>query len=186
MKDPILKKNYKNYEEKNIALIGHMGSGKSIIGKLIAKKLNILHIDSDQIIEKNSNKTIKEIFIKMGEEKFRLIEEKTILALNTEKKIVLSLGGGSILSHNIRKLLKKAYITVFLDVNINILKQRLQNSKKRPLLINVDIEKKIKKLDIQRRKFYLLADITLKDFENTNATLSNFIKEYEKLNEKNI
>ena len=102
-----------------------------------------------------------------------------------KKQFVLSLGGGSILSQKIRKFLQNNFITLFLDIDIHILIERLKNSSKRPLLLNVDIEKKIKELDILRRKYYSLADIILKDHKNPSDTLSNFFVKYNKLNEKN-
>ena len=185
MKDQNMLKNYQKYQNKCIALIGHMGSGKSIVGKLIAKKLKLKHFDSDQLIEKNTKKTINQIFNTEGELVFRIIEEKTILNFSNKKNIVLSLGGGSILSQKIRKLLKKEYITLFLDVDIATLIKRLKKSSRRPLLLNVNIEKKIKELDSSRRQYYLLADITLKNYESPLETLSEFLKKYNKLNEKN-
>ena len=74
MKDPNILKNYQKYQSKKIALIGHMGSGKSIIGKLIAKKLKLKHLDSDQLIEKYTKKNINLIFETEGELGFRIIE----------------------------------------------------------------------------------------------------------------
>ena len=185
MKDPNIPKNYKNYINKSIALIGHMGSGKTLIGKMIADKLKIPHIDSDKLIAKKTKKTINQIFINEGEVKFREIEEKTILELNNDSKFVLSLGGGSILSNNIRKLLNKKFITLFLDVNIPELTQRLKKSKKRPLLANINIEDKIKKLDMIRRKYYLLADIKIENYGNAIDALTFFLEKYNELNEKN-
>ena len=76
MKDPNILKNYQKYQSKNIALIGHMGSGKSVTGKLIAKKLKLKHLDSDQLIEKYTKKNINQIFDTEGELGFRIIEEK--------------------------------------------------------------------------------------------------------------
>jgi len=185
MKDPNIQKNYKNYMRKNIALIGHMGSGKSLIGRLIAKKLKLEHLDSDRLIEKYTKKTINQIFEIEGETGFRKIEEKIILNLIKNNKFILSLGGGSILNHKIRKFLQNNFITLFLDIDINILTERLKKSSKRPLLLEVNIEKKIKELDIIRRKYYLLADIILKNNKNQTDMLSNFFIEYNKLNEKN-
>ena len=185
MKDPNLLNNYQNYQDKNLALIGHMGSGKSTIGKLIAKRLKLRYLDSDQLIEKNTKKKIYEIFKSDGETKFRKIEENTILSLKNKKDLVLSLGGGSIISEKVRQLLNKNYITVFLDIDFSILIKRLKYSTKRPLILGQDIEKKIKELDTARRKYYLLADIIIKNYDNPTATLINFLKKYKKLNEKN-
>ena len=185
MKGPNLLKNYQKFQSQNIALIGHMGSGKSLIGRLIAKKLKLKHFDSDKLIEKKEKKTINQIFVTKGELGFRIIEEKTILNFTNKKNIVLSLGGGSILSEKIRKFLKKEYITIFLDVNILTLIQRLNQSSSRPLLLGVNIEKKIKELDAIRRQYYILADITLENYANPIVTLSDFLIKYNELNEKN-
>ena len=167
-------------KHKNIALIGHMGSGKSLIGRIIAKKLNIQHFDSDNLIEKLSKKKINEIFSLQGEIKFRKIEEKVILSLMGEKNIVLSLGGGSILSKKTRDFLKNDFITLFLDVNIKILVERLKNNIKRPLLIDVDIEKKIKQLDRIRKKYYLLADVIIDNNSKPEEIVEIFLSKYKK------
>jgi len=185
MKSPNYRKKSKKHMEKSIAIIGHMGSGKTLIGKLIAKELNYKFIDSDKIIEKNTQKSIKNIFHNKGEAEFRKIEENTIINIGNERKIVLSLGGGAILSSQTRKLLKTHFITVFLDTDFEILQQRLKKSYKRPLLINENILQKIKKLDNIRRKYYLLAEIKINNYESPANTVSIFLKEFNQLNEKN-
>ena len=185
MKLAKLAKNITNTQKKNIALIGHMGSGKSVLGKLISKQLNFNHVDSDKLIEKKTNKTINEIFQTKGESYFRLIEENVILETIYQKKLVLSLGGGSILSSKIRKALKDNFLTVFLDVDFTILSQRLAKSKRRPLINDTNIEDKIKALDAIRRKYYLLADITLKNHLTISDAFAEFKKKYIEFYEKN-
>jgi len=185
MKLAKLAQNITDTQKKNIALMGHMGSGKSVLGKIISKQLNFNHIDSDKLIETKTNKTIYEIFQTKGESYFRLIEENVILEIIYEKKLVLSLGGGSILSPKIRKALKNNFLTVFLDVDFTVLSQRLQKSKRRPLINDRNIENKIKELDAIRRKFYLLADITLKNHLTTIDVLAEFKKKYIEFYEKN-
>jgi shikimate kinase len=185
MKVPNITKKYKDYDRKSIALIGHMGSGKTLIGKMIAKKLKIPHIDTDKLIIKETDKTIKQIFENEGEIKFRKIEEKLILELKTDSKFVLSLGGGSILNKNIRNFLNKKFITLFLDVDISELSKRLKKKKKRPLLENVNIKDKIKELDIVRRKYYLLADIQIENCGNPIDAFALFLEKYNNLNETN-
>ena len=175
----------KKIKDKNIALIGHMGSGKTVLGKLIAKKMKLKHIDSDRLIEQNSKKTINEIFNEKGEYYFRKIEEKTIINLFDKENIVLSLGGGSILSKKTRIFLKEKFITIFLDIEINILIDRLKKSIKRPLLLGENIEDKLKKIDIIRREYYLSADIVLNNQETTQESLKEFLEKYNGLNEKN-
>ena len=185
MKSPNFRKKSNKGIDKSIAIIGHMGSGKTLIGKLIAKELNYRFFDSDKLIEKNTHKSIKDIFHSEGEAEFRKIEEKTIINLQNETKIVSSLGGGSILSSQTRKVLKTHFITVFLDTDFEILQQRLKKSYKRPLLINENILQKLKKLDNIRRKYYLLADIKINNSESPANIVAVFLKEYNQLNEKN-
>ena len=100
-----MKLNLEKLGKKNISLIGLMGAGKSVIGKLLAKKLKMGYYDSDKIIEKTFKKSINKIFSDHGESYFRDIEEDIILSLLDKKNCVISLGGGSILSNLTRKAL---------------------------------------------------------------------------------
>ncbi len=172
-------------KKRNVALIGHMGSGKSVLGHIIAKKLNIYHIDTDEVLSKFENSTINDIFLSKGETYFRNLETKIVTKSLDQKNIVLSLGGGSILSRQTRNKLKSHSITVFLDTNLRDLKKRLAQSHKRPLLKNVDIFSKLKELDTERRKYYLKADIRIQNANSINKTYLNFIEMFSKLNEKN-
>ena len=90
---------------KNLVLIGMMGSGKSTIGYLLAKKLKFLFIDIDKNIEKNEETTISNIFKEKGEKYFRDIEEKiTLDVLKKKSNCVISLGGGAFINKNIQEL----------------------------------------------------------------------------------
>ena len=89
--------------KKNIVLIGMMGSGKSLVGKIVSKKLNLDFIDIDNKIEERESRTIFDIFKKNGESYFRKIEEDlSIKYLKLENKVI-SLGGGGYINPNIRK-----------------------------------------------------------------------------------
>ncbi len=168
---------------KNIAIIGHMGSGKSVLGKLIAKNLKKKHLDSDYIIEQDQEQSIESIFKLRGESYFREIEQKTILKIELNNCIVLSLGGGSILSSKVRNFLKINFLIVFIDVNISILIERLQKTTKRPLLNDKNIKKILIDLDKKRRKYYLKADLILENAESPKSTLKEFLSNYKKFNE---
>ena len=89
--------------KKNIVFLGMMGSGKSSIGFLVSKKLQLDFVDIDDYIEKNLGMKISKIFETRGEAFFRRIEEKTTLRILRKNNIVVSLGGGSFLNKNIRK-----------------------------------------------------------------------------------
>ena len=171
--------------KKNVALIGHMGSGKSILARTIAKKLRINHIDTDLEISKFEKKTINDIFLSKGESYFRDLESKIVTKLLDQPNTVLSLGGGSVLNKQIRDKLKSNSITVFLDVNLNELHKRLTYSKKRPLIKNTNIFLKVKELDTQRRKYYLKADIRIHNVNSINESYLSFIEIFSKLNDKN-
>ena len=83
---------------KNLILIGMMASGKSTIGRLLAKKLNLKFFDTDFIIEKKVKMRIFEIFQKKGEPYFRNLEKKIILNLLNKNNCVISLGGGAFIN----------------------------------------------------------------------------------------
>ena len=87
-----------NNKKKNIALIGHMGSGKTTLGKILSKELKMRHIDTDKLIENKQKKTISYIFKEKGEKYFRELEEKLILDIPYQQNLIISLGGGSIIS----------------------------------------------------------------------------------------
>ena len=146
--------------KKNICIIGLMGSGKSIIGKDLSKYLNIKFYDTDKEIELKTKKSISTIFKEKGELYFRSIEEEICSKVLTYDKCVISLGGGSIVNKKVRKLIIQNSYSIYLQVKLNNLVNRLKSSKKRPLL-NKD-ESKIeilKNLYKDRRKFYEKADL---------------------------
>ena len=139
--------------KKNIVLIGMMGSGKSSIGKILSKKLELEFIDIDTKIEENENKSISEIFKNNGESYFRKIEEDiSISKLKLQSKII-SLGGGGYINPNIRKQCLKSCISIWLSWKHETLINRIKNSKKRPLAIKLN-SAEIKKLIIERSKIY--------------------------------
>ena len=178
------KNKLKELKKNNIAIIGHMGAGKSIVAKMLAKKIDFQHIDSDHEITRFTMKSINKIFQEKGEEYFRNIETEIVLKLIEKKNVILSLGGGSILSGLIRDKLKKKSITLFLDVSLLELEKRLKKSTNRPLLKNVDLAEKVKELDIARRKYYLLSDIIIKNTNSPIDACKNFIKKFAYFHEK--
>ena len=171
-----------NIKKKNIAIMGHMGSGKSIFGEKLASYFNLEHIDIDKEIEKFEKTTINNIFMIKGESYFRKIESK-ITSNNLKKRnVIVSLGGGSILTKEIRDKINKQSLSIFLDVDINVLNIRLKKSQKRPLLKDRNILTTLKELDAQRRKYYLNADIKINNSGTHKTTFLIFKKIFSSLN----
>ena len=146
-------------KKKNICIMGLMGSGKSIIGKDLSKHLNLKFYDTDREIELKTKKSISAIFKDEGELYFRKIEEKICLELLAHDDCVISLGGGSVINKKIRNIIKKNSYSIYLEVRLDCLLERLKSSKKRPLLDkNVNKREILKDLYNFRRKFYEKAD----------------------------
>jgi len=171
-------------KKKNICIIGLMGSGKSIIGKDLSKFLKLKFYDTDKEIELETNKSIITIFKEEGESYFRSIEEKICVNLLNKNNCVISLGGGSIINSNIRNKITQNSFSIYLQVELNNLLNRLKTSQKRPLLNqnNNNIEV-LKNLYAKRRQFYEKADITVNNnhdkfqvLEKIKAELNSYAK----------
>ena len=172
--------NLNELKKKNICIMGLMGSGKSIIGKDLSKYLNIKFYDTDKEIELKTKKSINKIFNEDGERYFRDIEEKICIELLGQDNCVISLGGGSIINKNIRKIIKKNSYSIYLQVKLINLMHRLKSSKKRPLLNKKDNKKELlEDLYNDRRKFYEKADFIV---SNNNDKLQVLEKIKSKLN----
>lgn len=120
---------------KNIYLTGFMAAGKSTVGRLLAEQLPYQNVDTDKIIERDTGLKVQDIFARHGETYFRELEEYTLEALQEQEQLIVSCGGGIILSEKNRKTLEKGY-WVYLHHDFEFLKNRLLKSKsqKRPLV----------------------------------------------------
>ena len=146
-------------KKRNICIMGLMGSGKSIVGKELAKHLNVNFYDIDREIELKTKKKINTIFHEEGELYFRNIEEKICLELLVRDNCIIALGGGSITHRNVRNAIKKNSFLIYLQVNLINLLERLKSSKRRPLLnSNQNKRKTLEKLYHERKRFYKKAD----------------------------
>ena len=164
---------------ENIVFLGMMGSGKSSIGFLVAKKLQLNFIDIDNEIEKELGKKITDIFKENGEDFFRKIEEKITLKKLKLSSSVISLGGGAFINRNIRKEVLKNHLSFWLNWNNKILLNRIKNSKKRPLAINL-IDSEIINLIQKRSNIYAKALFEIKcDNLSKNEVVNKIIKIYE-------
>jgi len=143
--------------KKNLVLLGMMGVGKSTLGKIVAKKLNLKFVDIDLNLEKKWSMKIWEIFENMGENFFRIEEEKEVLECLKKNKTVLALGGGAFINKNIRNAILKNSLSFWLDLNLKTITERVKWNKKRPLLKQQNVEETVKKLYSSRKNFYKLA-----------------------------
>ena len=160
----------------NITLCGMMGSGKSAVGKILAKKINFNFIDTDKLIEEKTGKSISEIFDEDGENKFRKLEQTIICDILQNKKIIVSLGGGAIINSETRKIINKNSFSIYLNVKIDILKKRLKKSRNRPLIFGKDLHQTLTELLKKREKFYKKTDLIITNEKNINETVNNIIK----------
>ena len=163
-----------------IYLVGSMGSGKSSIGKLLAKKLNIPHYDLDKTIESNEKMSISKIFDIHDENYFRKLESAALKEYSKKNKFVISTGGGCILDENNQKILKSGLV-IYLKINLDAQYERIKNRSHRPLLNNNNIRETLKILDTSRGKMYegisnIEVDVSNLDKEHVLSSIMNELK----------
>ena len=167
--------------KKNLVFLGMMGSGKSSIGYLISKKLNLTFVDVDNLIEEASGINISKIFKTKGETYFRSLEEKiTLNALKGVNKII-SLGGGGFINNKIRREVLINHFSFWLYWEESILLKRIKNSKKRPLAFQ-STDEEIRQLIKKRTKIYSNAQFKINCNELTKAEIVKKIIEIYELN----
>ncbi|MDX9827781.1 MAG: shikimate kinase [Spirochaetia bacterium] len=142
-----------------LALLGFMGCGKSSIGPLLAKLLGLSYIDLDELIERRESMSISEIFQHRGEAAFRELERSMLAeTAQSPEACVLSCGGGIILSDQNRAMLRKDFVSVWIDVPLEELLKRLELERAaRPLLVSEDYRSRAAALFAQRLALYELA-----------------------------
>ena len=148
--------------KRNIFLIGPMGSGKSAVGKYLARLVRAPFIDSDTEIERRTGVDIPYIFEKEGEAGFRERERETLEALTAEGPMVLATGGGAVLLPQNRAYLSERGCVVYLKTSVAQQVHRVKHARNRPLLNNVDPGEKLEQLMRERAPIYEgLADVTV-------------------------
>lgn len=143
-----------------LALTGFMGSGKTAVGRIVADTLGVTFVDLDDFIVAREKRTIREIFRSDGEPWFRITEEgalKTVLQKYAEADLVLSLGGGTILSANARAMLREKTLCIWLDAPAEVLRARIGTDSSRPLAD----EDFAARLEERRPLYQEVADVTI-------------------------
>ena len=161
---------------KTIVLVGMMGAGKTTTGFGLAQKLGLKFIDSDREIERLEGGNVSSIFNEKGEEYFKTIERKTInKILNTNKPQVLSIGGNAFDDEIIREKIKEKAISIFLEVDLDILVERVKRRNNRPVLESGDKEEIMRELYESKMPIYTKADVSINTTYLTREVSINVI-----------
>ena len=157
-------------------IIGMMGAGKSKLGYIVSKSLNVNFYDIDDLIEKDLNTSIKELFKSHGEAYFRSVEEAKIEiviknAVSKNEKAIISIGGGAFDNQYSRELLLKNTKVIWLNVPTDILIKRIGDGSKRPM-IKGNIEKSITEILSKRVKYYSLSHHQLNAYNLTQKQIT--------------
>lgn len=163
---------------KQIVLVGPMGAGKSTIGRLLAKELNLPFKDSDNIIEERCGADIPWIFDVEGESGFRQRETAVLNDLIKENELVLATGGGIVLSEENRKILQRADAIIYLSATADHLARRTAKDKKRPLLQVDNPKEKIIKLLEERDALYreVATHVIITEAQNPKSVANEIAK----------
>ena len=165
-----------NSLDKPIILVGMMGTGKTVIGKMLAKSLNRIFFDIDENIEKHYHMTIYDIFQRYGENKFREIEHEEIKKIDVKSNYIIATGGGAFTFERNYNILNQIGLTVWLNANQKTIVSRLKkNINNRPLLKNVEIDKYVSNLLLKRNPMYSKAHLSVASKNESKIEMTNRI-----------
>lgn len=145
----------------NLALIGFMGAGKTSVGRLVADQLRLDYLDTDELIQSRTGRTITDIFAKDGEPAFRALEQQVTEELATRERTLIATGGGLPTRPANLASLKKHALVVCLWASPEKIWERVKNQSHRPLLQGPEPQKKIRELLAAREQFYRQADVLI-------------------------
>jgi shikimate kinase len=148
----------------SLVLVGFSCSGKTTLGRNMARRLRMHFVDSDRYIEGMAGRSIPEIFREDGESAFRAIEREAIAQIAAERRQVISTGGGAFVDPINREALRNGNLVIHLQVRPETVVDRLRNSRSgrpRPLLESPDPLARVIELMDQRREAYTAAHVTI-------------------------
>jgi shikimate kinase len=145
----------------NIALIGFMGTGKTSVGRIVADQLHFEYLDTDELIQSQTGRSITDIFARDGEPAFRALEQKIVAELASHAKTVIATGGGLPVNPKNLASLKSHALVVSLWSSPEKIWERVRHQSHRPLLHDENPEAKIRELLAARAPFYKQADVLL-------------------------
>ena len=162
---------------KNLILTGFMGTGKTEVGRELARLLTMKLIDIDTEIIKSAKMSINQIFEQFGEQKFREMETEMIEKVSREKNVLISTGGGAVLRQENMDALKKTGIVISLMATPETIHRRTSGTSERPLL---QVEKPLEKINELlnfRKPFYEKADMMIDTEDKTPLQIAEEIIE---------
>ncbi len=160
--------------KENIALVGFMGSGKSVTAKHLSHRLNRSLVSTDALIERRENRKIVDIFRDNGEAYFRKVESQIVWDVSQKQRQVIDCGGGVVLSRNNIDCLRRSGVVIYLKASPDVIFRRVKNQTHRPILNVHDPERKIEELLSQRWPFYEKADHQI---ETDNKTIFQVVED---------
>ncbi len=158
--------------DRTLVMVGLMGAGKSVIGKLTASAMNVPFIDSDQEIEKVSRMSISDLFAGYGEPEFRSLEERVIRRLLKGGPMVLSTGGGAFINDRTRGVIKRRALSVWLRADLDVLWERVRKRGHRPLLKTENPRQTLSDLLDARYPIYGEADLVVRSRDVPKETIA--------------
>ena len=164
--------------KRNLALIGMMGCGKTTIAKELASILpDYKYVDIDEEIEKTTGKKISEIFLKLGEPHFRILESDKIKKICENDNQIISLGGGAFEREENRIILLANTEVIYLQASADEIYKRIKNEFHRPLLSKNVTKDRISSIMLNREKNYKKADIIISTDNKTPSEIAKNILE---------
>jgi shikimate kinase len=145
----------------NLALIGFMGTGKTSVGRLVAEQLHFEFLDTDDLIQTRTGRSIADIFTKDGEPAFRALERQVVGELTARRQTVIATGGGLPAEPANLTSLKTHALVACLWASKEKIWERVRNQSHRPLLHDSDPKRKIRELLELRAPFYQQADVLI-------------------------
>jgi shikimate kinase len=145
----------------SLALIGFMGTGKTSVGRQVAEHLGFEFLDTDELIQSRTNRSIADVFVKDGEPAFRALERQVVQELSAREKTVVATGGGLPTNAENLAVLKTFALVVCLWASPEKIWERVRHQAHRPLLYDADPQEKIRELLAVREPFYKQADVLI-------------------------
>ena len=163
-------------QKSNVYLVGLMGSGKTSIGKILAKRMGMKFIDLDAEIIKDQQCSISEIFDRFGEEKFRHLENKKLLSTLDIDNCVISTGGGIIMDQDNIKIMVENGSVIHLDIDLETQLLRIKNKKNRPILRDKDDERNIL-VKMRKERDHIYKKISVASVNTSNKKRNDIVSE---------